>query len=292
MTSEPQRGDLAAATRVTRLTAAPGWYTAELDEQWDFRTPSGGVLMTVAMRAMQEELGDPDFRAVSANTHFCSPVPAGPLEIRVEILRHGTAAAQVRAQLSSTVTPGPGLEVSATFGRERSGVDVLDLTPPDVPRALDLAEIERPQLLGAHAEPRFFGNFDHRLARGNPWWTEDWEPGPARMARWFRYRVPQRLADGRLDPLAIPPIADTMPPALVQKLGPKREPFHAPSLDLTIHFLDESDAEWLLTDVHAVRARAGYASATSHIWDDSGRLIAVATQMMILRRIPRGQAGL
>ena len=92
-----EASDLARDTAVTRLASAPGWYTAELSDAWDFRTPSGGVLMTVAMRAMQAELADPGFRPVSANTHFCSPVPAGPLEIRVEVLRHGGAAAQVRA---------------------------------------------------------------------------------------------------------------------------------------------------------------------------------------------------
>lgn len=284
--------DLAADTAVTKLEVAPGWYTAELGDHWDFRTPSGGVLMTIALRAMQAELANDAFRPVSANTHFCSPVPAGPLEIRVEVLRHGGAAAQLRAQLSSTTVPGPGLEVSATFGRDREGVDVLDLDPPAVPPPDQLDEIERPALPGVGFEPRFFRNFEQRLARGHRWWTSDWQPGPARMARWFRYRVPQVLADGRLDPYALPPVADTMPPALVQKLGPSRTPFHAPSLDLTVHFLDDTDRQWILTDVHACRARGGYATATSHIWDDRGKLIAVATQMMILRRIPAGQGGL
>lgn len=284
--------DLAADTAVTKLDVAPGWYTAELGDHWDFRTPSGGVLMTVAMRAMQAELANDDFRPISANTHFCSPVPAGPLEIRVEVLRHGGAAAQLRAQLSSTTMPGPGLEVSATFGRDREGVDVIDLDPPAVPSPGDLEEIERPALPGVGFEPRFFRNFEQRLALGHRWWKTDWEAGPARMARWFRYRVPQVRADGRLDPYSLPPVADTMPPALVQKLGPNRTPFHAPSLDLTVHFLDDTDRQWILTDVHACRARGGYATATSHIWDDAGKLIAVATQMMILRRIPAGQGGL
>jgi hypothetical protein len=42
--------DLTRDTAVPRLAAAPGWYTADLPHAWDFRTPSGGVLMTVAMR--------------------------------------------------------------------------------------------------------------------------------------------------------------------------------------------------------------------------------------------------
>jgi acyl-CoA thioesterase len=277
--------DLAADTAVTRLKVAPGWYTANLPDAWNFLTPSGGVLMTVAMRAMQDELADSALRPLSANTHFCSPVPAGPLEIRVEVLRHGSAAAQIRAQLSSTAMPGPGLEVSATFGRDREGVDIVDVTPPDVPGPDELVPLDDRGASGRFIPPFFF-NFETRLALGHPWWTQGWRPGRARVCRWFRYRVPQRLADGRFDPLALPPIADTMPPALVQKLGPDHRAFHAPSLDLTVHFLEDTASQWLLTDVRSRRARVGYATADAEIWDDRGRLVAVATQMMMLRREP------
>lgn len=277
--------DLAADTAVTRLRVAPGWYTANVPSAWNFRTPSGGVLMTVAMRAMQEELGDPGLRPISANTHFCSPVPAGPLEVRVEVLRHGGAAAQLRAQLSSTSMPGPGLEVSATFGRDRDGIDLIDTEPPEVLPPDEAPELE--MLIGTvrDSRPAIFANFDTRLVLGAPWWESDWTPGPAQLARWFRYKVPQRRADGTLDPFALPPIADTMPPALMQKLGPNHEPFHAPSLDLTVHFLEDTDAEWLLVNVHARRARAGYATASAEIWDDRRRLLAFATQTMMLRRV-------
>ena len=279
--------DLARDTAVTRLRVAPGWYTAEIPPTWNFRSPAGGVLMAVAMRAMQAELDDPDLRPVSANTHFCSPVPAGPLEIRVEVLRHGTAAAQIRAQLSSTTMPGPGLEVSATFGRNREGIDLIDTAPPDVPAPDVAPPMERIGGIDPSQRPAFFQNFDSRLALGQPWWTGGWQPGEARIARWFRYLVPQRLPDGRLDPLALPPIADSMPPALSQKLGPGHEPFHAPSLDLTVHFLEDTTSQWLLTVVHARRARAGYATAAVEIWDDGGRLLAFGTQMMMIRRVPQ-----
>ena len=276
--------DLARDTAVTKLKVAPGWYTAELSNAWDFRTPSGGALMTVAMRAMQEELADPALRPLSAHTHFCSPVPAGPLEVRVEVLRHGGAAAQIRAQLSSTSMPGPGLEVSATFAREREGIDLIDTAPPAVPAPEACPSFDELPVGPGRIRPPFFRNLDARLAQGQPWWGTGWTPGPARIGRWFRYKVPQRLADGRFDPLAIPPIADTMPPALIQKLGPNHQPFHAPSLDLTVHFLEDTASQWLLTAVHARRARAGYATADVEIWDEGGRLVAFATQMMLLRR--------
>jgi acyl-CoA thioesterase len=277
--------DLARDTAVTRLEVAPGWYTAELSTAWDFRTPSGGVLMTVAMRAMQLELNDPRMRPVSAHTHFCSPVPAGPLQVRVDVLRHGGVAAQVRAQLSSTAVPGPGLEVSATFGIDRAdSIDLIDAEPPVLPRPDESLRFGETTTMDRQDSPRFFSNFDSRLAEGHIWWRKGWPAGPARIARWFRYLVPQHLPDGRFDPLALPPIADTMPPAIVQKLGPDHEPFFAPSLDLTVHFIEDTQREWILTRVHSRRARAGYATADVEIWDDEGRLVAMATQMMLMRR--------
>ena len=76
----------------------------------------------------------------------------------------------------------------------------------------------------AHMRVRFFGNVDCRLARGARFWNPGWEAGPARYARWFRYKVPPRDAAGRLDRLAHPPIADTMPAAVAQGLGPSGYP--------------------------------------------------------------------
>ncbi|MCK6548490.1 thioesterase family protein [Myxococcota bacterium] len=273
--------DLGRDTAVAKLPSAPGWYTANVPDAWSFRTPSGGVLMTCALRAMTEELADPSLSIVSATTVFCAPVPAGPLELRVEVLRHGTAAAQVRAALSSTSVPGPGLEVTATFVRERAGPDVTDAEAPDV-----AAPSECP-VIRETFPARFFENVEMHLARGTPWWNGLFEPSPARVDRWMRYRVPQRLGDGRLDPLALPPLVDLMPTALHQRLTNREPRYTFPSLDLTVHFLAPTSAEWLLTSTHARRARAGIASADVEVWDDRGQLVAYATQTMILRRRPR-----
>jgi len=87
--------------------------------------------------------------------------------------------------------------------------------------------------------------------------------------------------------LLLPPIIDLMPGAVVLKLGPGHERFLAPSLDLTVHFLDHTSADWLLMAVYAPRARAGYATARVDVFDGpAGRLVATATQMMMLRRRP------
>ena len=124
--------DLAAATRVTPVAHAPGWYTADLPNAWSYLTPSGGVLMTVAMRAMAAELGDDALHPVSATTVFMSRVPAGPLAVRVEVLRRGNAACQVRA-VARSARP-----------RRRSRPPRTQRPPPTTPRSPCSSRAARP----------------------------------------------------------------------------------------------------------------------------------------------------
>ncbi len=283
--------DLAADTAVTPRGA--GLYVCTLPRHWDYFMPSGGVLVTLALRAMAAELGlrpglvgeDSGVRPLSATAVFCSPVPAGPVEIMVTPLRRGALASQVRASLR-TVDGELGLEVIATFGRDRPVVDVSMTSAPVVAEPRALPEIDPSD---QSFVPPFIRNFDHRRAIGSAWWRADeWVPGD-RSGYWYRYLRPQRLADGRLDPLALPPLIDTMPPAMCSMIGPAARAFLAPSLDLTVHFVQDTTSEWLLTHVHCREARGGYATADIEIWDEARRLVAYGTQVMILRR--RAQGG-
>jgi len=278
--------DLLADTAVTLLAGFPNRYGADLPDSWNWHLPAGGMLMTVGLRAIREALGDASFVPVSATATFCQPVPEGPVVIDVDVLRRGNAATQVRAAVRSVRWEDVGLEVSATFARERTGpgIDFLDAAPPDVPLPNDAPVLDERQQMGGKARNYpFLDNIDTRLALGNLWWERDWPAGKARWARWVRYKVPQRMESGMLDPLAIPPIADMMPVCVRQKIGPDGPQFHAPSFDLTVHFLDPTPSEWLLLNVHARRARAGYATAETEVWSEDGKLVAIATQTMMLR---------
>lgn len=278
--------DLSADTAVQKLDASPGSYSAALPDSWSYQDPAGGVLMTVALRAMTAELNDPALRLVSATAIFCERVPRGPMTIRTEILRRGGAAAQVRGALAPLNTPGPGLEVSATFARHREGPDVIDAEMPDVPgpeHAEPYSESDNPIL---RRRLPIQHNFDLRLARGHKYWLPGWQAGRAEIAQWYRYLRHPKLPDGRLDPLAIPPIADTMPTALRMKVGPDYPAFVAPSLDLTVHFLDDTTSEWLLVVTRCRRALAGYATAEAEVWSADKKLVAFATQTMMLRKYP------
>jgi acyl-CoA thioesterase len=267
--------DLAADTRPQ--PRGDGRYTVDLPASWSFLLPSGGVLATAALRAAALELADPRLRLISTTTTFCTPVPAGVIELEVVVLRRGNAASQVRVHARPSGAADGGLETIATFARERSGPDVVGARPPAVPppeRCPPSDEVRAP----------FFANLECRRAAGSPLRGHALIAGPARYARWFRYRVPQ-LAGAWLDRLALLPLADTMPAALTQAIGPGPYRYFAPSLDLTVQIVDDTEREWVLVASRVRRARAGWAIGEAELWDDAGRLLAIASQAMYVRTV-------
>lgn len=235
--------------------------------------------MAIALRAMEVELCRPELRVVSATSVFATPIPSGPVSIRVDVLRSGRAAAQVRAELTSDTAKGAGVHVLATFAEPGEGPDAIDTAPPPAPPPESLPRVDRPM--------PFFKNIDVRMVRG--FLPEDGgTPSPdARCDRWIRYVEAPKRKDGRLDPLCLPAVADMMPTALWQKVPAGAPRLMAPSYDLTVHFLEGTDRDWLLTSAWCRRALGGHASADVEIWDDQGKLLAYGTQTMFFRKWPR-----
>ncbi len=184
----------------------------------------------------------------------------------------------MRAELTSGASSEAGVHTLATFAEPGEGPELIDTVPPRVPAPQELPRLVRSM--------PFFKNLDVRMARGSL--PEDGAPkaDEARCDRWVRYEEPPRLASGELDPLCLAVVADMMPTALWQKLDRDSPRRLAPSYDLTVHFLDPTDREWLLTSAWARRARQGYATADVEIWDDRARLLAYATQTMFFRPWP------
>lgn len=284
--------DLAADTAVRPDPEVAGRYHLALPGHWDFLLPSGGVVMTCALRAAAAAIGDPQLRLASATTTFCTPFHPGALVADVELLRRGGATAQLRVAMRHAQPPpgarpsdNIGLALTATFVRERSGPDVTAVQMPAVRAVADARSVDDGAATNPHARFRFYHQLECRIADGEPTWLPDAPAGPARYARWFRYRTPQRGADGLLDRLALPPLLDTMPSALQRAIGGGGYRFFAPSLDLTTYVVDDTDREWLLVATTLRRARAGWAVADAEVWDDTGRLIAHGSQAMFIQGV-------
>lgn len=279
--------DLAADTAVTPDGSVAGRFHLNLPGNWDYLLPSGGVVMTCALRAAEAHVADPALRLVSATTIFASPIHPGRLLADVHVIRRGGSTIQLRVVVTHAQEKAgePGLELVATFTRDRKGPDVIGVAMPDVKSLAESVDVDDGAPNNPHARFRFYHGLECKLADGEPFWQPSFREGPARYARWFRYRVPQRDAEGRFDRLALPPLIDTMPTALHRAIGPGGYRFYAPSLDLTVYAIDDTTREWVLIATTVRRAKGGLAIGDCEVWDDEGRFLAYGTQAMYLQSL-------
>ncbi len=251
--------------------------------------PQGGIISALALRAMADALGDPAQVLRTLHTTFVARVADGPVSIEVELLRRGRSMSHLRAEVSNRGEERGHL-TTAVFGAKRPGFAFTDLAPPtEVPRPGDCPSFRDPRPPGvAEFEPMPFWDqqVEGRAISGHPPW-EEYIPDRAERAMWYRFDHPPYLDDGVIDPLSLVVLADTMPGAVGEKVGPQDRAWFAPSVDLTVHILDVCRSPWVLAHNRARFAGDGYASADMSLWDcgdDGGaepRLVAYATQLFL-----------
>lgn len=271
------------ATTVERV--APGRYRAQLDDAWNLRPlPQGGIVTALAVRAMAAELGNDEQRPRTLHTTFAAQVTHGPLDVDVEVLRAGRSMSQVRAEVRN---PGAdrGHVTTCVFGGRRAGFEFTDLRPPaGVPDPGGCRSFRDPLpegVAGFPPTPFWDELVEGRIAVGHSPW-DSYVPERAERVMWYRFDAPPLLDDGRLDPLALVVLADTMPGAVGERIGPTEQMWFAPSVDLTVHLLDDCRSPWVLAHNRARHAGDGYASADMALWDPDGpRLVAYATQLFL-----------
>ena len=276
-----------------------GVYAAHIGEEWNCPVvPHGGLVTATTLRAMTAELAEPDQVLRSVTTVFAAQVLPGPVEIDVTVLRRGRSI----SQLSATArTPGAraGHTTLAVFGAARDGFEFTDAEPPDVAPPHECPSFRDPPPPGweQHTHMNFWDYLEGWPASGHPPW-EHYVPSTSERSAWYRWDEPPMLDDGRLDPLAIVTMCDTMPGSVNERLGWRDQHFIPPSCDLTVHLLADAHTEWVLAVNRARFARDGYASTEMEIWDaNREHLVAFATQQMTFvfpegppppeRRVPR-----
>ena len=280
-----------AVTAVTAVGA--GRYEGAIDPSWNLRPlPQGGIVTAIGVRSMAAELGDPSQRLRTLHTAYVSQVTHGPVEVAVDVLRRGRSMSHLRAEVAIPgAERGHGHVTTAVFGTSRRGFDFTDLEPPPTPPPPDECPSFRdplpPDVVSFEPMPMWEHRMEGRAISGHPPW-EDYVPDRAEHATWYRLDDPPLGDDGSLDPLALVVMADTMPGAVGERLGRQSEQWFAPSVDLTMHLLDECRSPWVLGHNRARHAGDGYASADMALWDygEDGtdpepRLVAYATQVFI-----------
>ena len=273
--------DLRTDTALTADASAAGRYHADVSDGWKIRALFGGVSMYTALRAMSEHLDDPEQPLVTANAIFLAPVPPGPVEIDVEVLRAGRTASQVAADVH-VPGAGPALRVHGVFGRSHdTDRQLQDVVVPEVPRP-DQIELPPPP-----DRPNPFGQINfHEQTEWRPVSPLD-DPGPARFMSWVRLKQDALLPDGTRDPLVLAVHGDVLGPAVGRGLrrldNEEPVPMMVLSLEIGIRFIATPATPWVLQEIEAWHAGDGYATGPARLWDEEGRLCAIATQTANLR---------
>jgi len=280
-----------AGTMFERGTAVEprldGAYVAHIGEEWNCPiVPHGGLVTAAALRAMAEEIGDPEQSLRSVSTVFAAQVQAGDVEIDVSVLRRGRSLTQLAASVHNP-DAAAGHSLVAVFGTARPGFEFTDVKPPAVPPPHECPSFGDPpppefaEMFVERNHMNFWDHVDGRPCSGHAPW-EPYIPVTSERAAWYRFNEPPMLDDGRLDPLAILTMCDTMPGAVGERMGRRDHYWLPPSCDLTVHMLGDAHTEWMLAVNRCRRASEGYASAEMEIWDGTcEHLVAYATQQMV-----------
>jgi Thioesterase-like superfamily len=259
------------ATAVRRT--AEGRYQAELDPLWSIGAkPNGGYLLAILARAAIDVVGPGHPQPTAISAQYLSAPPAGPVELRVETLRVGRSAAQLRASLYSAgrhcvealITCG-SLPVAGTPWW--SGVPIAELPPEEACVQLSGNDPRFPvpllSVVSERLDPACLG---FAAGRGS---------GLGEMRGWVR------LADGtEPDPLALLLAADCLPPATfdLDLVGS-----WVPTIELTVYVRAIPAPGPLRVRLRVRLITDGRVDEECDVWDSTGALVATGHQLAALR---------
>jgi acyl-CoA thioesterase len=266
---DPVPHDIRADTALTPDATRPGRFHADIPDAWKIQYLFGGVSMYAALRAMEEQLARPELELVTANAIFLAPVPPGPIEVDVDVLRNGRRAAQVAADLHVPGGNTPALRLHGVFGvAHDTDLRHDEIVFPEVSLPADTPEPPPP----LEDSPWGVINF-HEQTEWRPVSPLD-DPGKGHFMAWVR------LIEGEPHRLSLAVHGDVLGPAVGRALGPRERSGHflVLSLEIGIRFIATPVTSWVLQDIEAWHVGDGYATGPARLWDESGRLCAIATQ--------------
>jgi acyl-CoA thioesterase len=256
-------------TAVERITE--GNFRATVDKRWwVVRGPHGGYLASIALRALKEELNDPERHIRSLSIHYFDAPHEGEMEIETKVERAGGSITNVSARLTQDDRAiGMALGV---FSKPWTGPEFFDAVPPEVGPMDDAFRIPNE----GGGIPPFLGNFDMRWSLGGAPYSGSDE---AIVGGWFRLEEAQVADD-----IVVATYMDAWPPVMFPVVT---EPIVAPTLDLTIHYRHELPLDGALPEDYLVgrfyshMSNQGFFEEDGELWTPDGVLIAQSRQLAL-----------
>ncbi|HEU0318307.1 MAG TPA: thioesterase family protein, partial [Solirubrobacteraceae bacterium] len=256
--------------RAIALAPVDGGFTGTLSRDWWGGVgPHGGYLAAILTAAVGAAAG-PGQTIRSLTTHYLEPPRAGRFELDVERLRSTRSTTTVALRLRQ----GDALRLAAlaVATRRRSGPEFEDAAMPAASRFEETAVTEIDEALGGRP-PAFARRLEYRQCIGPP----PFAGGPESLTGgWVRFR------DGRaIDLPGAALLTDGWWPAVSSRL---REPPHAPTVDLTIHFRRPPPpaGEPVLAVFRSRLVSDGFMDDEGELWSADGRLLVQSRQLAVL----------
>jgi acyl-CoA thioesterase II len=275
-------GDFA---RDTSVEGGDGRYRANLADAWALWGPAGGYVSTIALRAAGDHsrFGRP----ASYSCSYLGVADFGPVDIETVTLRSAKRAEAVRVSMTQE---GESF-LEAVVWTIDTGMEGLehDVAPmPEVPRPDGLKAWIDETAQDRNPYARFWSNIEERMIEQ---WFGDWREhpaGPPLRDGWYRFRPSPTFDDPFLDAARSLTIVDTMGWPAAMTAYPDRQPFVAPTIELSVRFhRDTRRSEWLYGRTDAPLATEGLLWSTAMVWSEDGSLAASGGQHMLFRPVPR-----
>jgi Thioesterase-like superfamily len=254
----------ADATAVT--PDGDGCWSANIPEGWDiFGKANGGVLMTVAARAMAAAADRPDPLTITA--HYLSPGVAGPFTIGTEVVKAGRRLSTVTARVSQG--DKAAVQLVGAFG---------DLTTMEGPELITGVRPQFPppgvcQSIGATFTPALMSKIDVRLVPEDVGFGRGEPHGSATMRGWFRL-----LNNEPIDVFTLLLGVDCYPPTI---FNTGLAAGWTPTVELTAHIRRRPVGEWLQCQFASRYIFGGCLEEEAEVWDELG-LVAQARQLALV----------
>ncbi len=235
--------------------------------------PFGGVTAATLLNAAichADVLGEP----VSLTVNYAAPIADAAFEVSARAARtnrstqHWLLEMRQAGEVVATAT--------AVFARRRETWSALEIAPPPVPAAAEVAVTEIPPYM-----PQWLHNYEMRLVRGDIDFASEAETDDSVTTLWMRDRPPRPL-----DHLSLAALSD----AFLPRIFVRRQRF-VPIGTVTLTTYFHADAQMLaaqgeahlLATARASRFRDGYFDQTGELWGADGELLATTHQLVYYR---------
>ncbi|OWU86612.1 hypothetical protein ATO6_07480 [Oceanicola sp. 22II-s10i] len=238
----------------------------EAPDNWkQGRTLYGGMTAALCWHAATRAVPDlPPLRAVQVA--FVGPAQ-GMLDFRVELIRRGRNSAVLEVVCDGEA--GPAARVLFTCANPRESSVSHDLTPmPDAGQPEGIEDFHRNPM----PELAFPSNFDIRLVSGG----RPLSGGSPDLLVWTRIKD-----DAGVDPVtALLALADVLPPGAMAEMT-QRGPVSTMTWGVDFN-QPVTSRGWHLLRTNSEQAADGYSLQASQMWDEQGRRVLVARQVVAI----------